>query len=275
MSLQNFDTFEQDIAQELKKKEVTIRDIAATNKNIEAATSDIPEKKSPLIFIVLGILLLGSLSGASYFGYTFYLSAITPQILNKIATLPVVKTKESVLAELSPQLANNIGMFVSSIDKSKDGYTLRLSSFSPVYAYMLRNEKDYADDVANALGVKHGTQVASITYDAATSIITIASTSSSTITVSTTTTKNSKALSQGSTTTATTTLAPTPAVIVPVDTSTKPLPFIFSDITVSNQNMRMAVSGENSYYYAFIGNKALVFSTSPEGILNLKNAILR
>jgi hypothetical protein len=54
-----------------------------------------------------------------------------------------------------------------------------------------------------------------------------------------------------------------------------PIPFIFSDMTILNQNMRVGMSGKNAIYYAFIDNKALVFSKSSEGILTLKNAILR
>jgi len=50
---------------------------------------------------------------------------------------------------------------------------------------------------------------------------------------------------------------------------------LFSDITRSNQNMRIASLGSSTVVYAFISEKKLVFSTSTEGILSLRGAILQ
>lgn len=49
----------------------------------------------------------------------------------------------------------------------------------------------------------------------------------------------------------------------------------FSDITRSNQNMRIASLGSSTVVYAFISEKKLVFSTSTEGILSIRGAILQ
>lgn len=268
MSLKNIDTFEQDIAQELKKKEVAVREAPPTSRTVGNIQQEAPERRSPIIFIVLGILMLSTLTGSSYFGYTFYVNALNPPQAVIQATLPVVKTKTSMLAEISPSFPDAIGMFVTNVTKNQYGYTVSISSFSPVYAYMLRNEKDFGDDVARSLGVERGTMSTPIIYDAAT------------LTTSTATTSTSSKPTVGgtkntSTTTVATTTTPPPPLIVPVDTSSIIVPFTFSDTTVSNQNIRVGTSGQNSFYYAFIDNKALVFSASVEGILTLKNAILR
>ncbi len=50
---------------------------------------------------------------------------------------------------------------------------------------------------------------------------------------------------------------------------------MFSDITRSNQNMRVASLGSSTVVYAFISETKLVFSTSTEGILSLRGAILQ
>ena len=65
------------------------------------------------------------------------------------------------------------------------------------------------------------------------------------------------------------------ALGVPRDTSTTTPPFVFSDITLNNQNMRIGKSGSRTIIYAFINTEALVFATTPEGILSLRGDIIR
>ena len=61
----------------------------------------------------------------------------------------------------------------------------------------------------------------------------------------------------------------------PLDTSTTTEPYKFTDITVSNQNMRVGTSGSSTIIYAFINTDTLLFSSSTEGIMSLRGAILR
>jgi hypothetical protein len=49
----------------------------------------------------------------------------------------------------------------------------------------------------------------------------------------------------------------------------------FSDITLDNQNMRVWNLGTRTVIYAFVADKAVVISDTTDGILLLRNAILR
>lgn len=59
-----------------------------------------------------------------------------------------------------------------------------------------------------------------------------------------------------------------------LDASSTPV-FVFTDITRSNQNMRSVTVGSSTFVYAFIGEHHLVFSSSSEGILSLRNSITK
>lgn len=48
----------------------------------------------------------------------------------------------------------------------------------------------------------------------------------------------------------------------------------YTDVTMSNQNMRVWTSGKRKLVYAFVGNNTVIISDSPEGILATKGAIL-
>ena len=67
----------------------------------------------------------------------------------------------------------------------------------------------------------------------------------------------------------------TSAILPKMDTSTTTQAFSFKDITINNQNMRIATSASSTVIYAFIGSEALVFSSTTEGILLLRSDILR
>ncbi len=49
----------------------------------------------------------------------------------------------------------------------------------------------------------------------------------------------------------------------------------FNDITLSNQNMRIAESASSTFVYAFVGASHLIFATSTDAIITLRSAILR
>lgn len=52
-------------------------------------------------------------------------------------------------------------------------------------------------------------------------------------------------------------------------------PYAFTDITLSNNNMRVGTSGSNTVVYAFVGKSALIISTSTDGVLKGAGAIIR
>ncbi len=59
------------------------------------------------------------------------------------------------------------------------------------------------------------------------------------------------------------------------DMSTTTPPFTFTDVTLNNQNMRVGTSASSTVIYSFINTQALVIASTTEGILALRNAILR
>jgi hypothetical protein len=118
------------------------------------------------------------------------------------------------MASISESIDSAVGPSIGTIQKSEYGYVVNLASYPDVFAYMLKNEERYADELAYAVGS-------------------------------------------------------------PRDTSTTTPPFSFTDVTINNQNMRVGVSGESTVVYAFVNTKVLLISSTTEGILALRGAILR
>lgn len=50
---------------------------------------------------------------------------------------------------------------------------------------------------------------------------------------------------------------------------------IFSDETISNQNMRVLNTASSTIAYAFVNNNHLILSTSTEGLIKMRNAIIK
>lgn len=149
MTVPNIDTFEHDVADEIKKKEASLTDIASASGDVGNA----PETKkggSILFSVLLGILFLVLIGAGGGYYYLF--------ILNKPATTPPALTQQeeagttAKLEDISPTLAGAIGSSVESIGTSEYGFTIRLKDYTPVFAYMLRNENAYADEIAAAVG---------------------------------------------------------------------------------------------------------------------------
>jgi hypothetical protein len=286
MTLQNIDTFEQDVAQELKKKEATMRKVAtAANdvKNVQPVA-----KKTSLLPVVLVFFFLLILIAGGTLGYLYYERQQAPAPVAQQAPPSKPELLAKSLAELSPRFPDAMGIFVTDVKKNENGYTLTLSAFSPIYSYMLKNESVYADDVAKALGVpkavKGDLNILPVATPPTPKVVVIeqlaTTTSTSTKGEGAKMASTTKATTKSTSTPATTTpevvapiVAPEPEPVIEKDMT--PVPFTFSDMTLFNQNMRVGASGGNTIYYAFIENKALVFSKTPDGIISLKNAILR
>lgn len=210
MTVPNIDTFEQDVADEIKRKEASFTDIASASGNI-GNDPDPKKGKSALIPILLITLLLVLVGAGGGYYYLFVLNkpAETPPLL----TQPEQTQGATHVEELSQTLTSSIGPSVESITKSEYGYTVKLRDYTPVYAYMLRNESAYAEEIAAAVGS-------------------------------------------------------------PRDTSTSTPLFTFKDSTINNQNMRVGTSASSTVTYAFVNNSYLVISSSTEGILSLRSAII-
>lgn len=255
MATPTVDTFEHDIANEIRHKEASITDIASAVGDLGNTENETPKSTVPLIGAVVVLIICGIL-GAVYIGYTSYTSGLTP---NKTQIAAEVEQKKNTsgaqLGNLSPTLNQAIGSFLTNVQKSKTGYSMNITSYSPVFAYMIKNESLFADELGLALG--NTKVIAKVTEQPA-------ATTTVQTTVSTTT-------AQG---TSTRKVATSTAIVIEPKLEL-PEEYIFSDVTISNQNMRIAKSTSGTIVYAFIGSQRLVISTSTEGILALRSSLLQ
>lgn len=151
MSIPNVDTFEHDIADEIKNKEATISDIASASGDVGSGQG--AREGNNLFFILGGVFIFAVicvLGGVLY--YTLKSSTVVSPI-----TTPTPVTSTTLLFSLSPMISDGISGSVSDVKKTPYGYTILLSSYTSVFAYMLKNESAYADEVALSLGVPRDT----------------------------------------------------------------------------------------------------------------------
>ncbi len=247
------DTFEHDIADEIRRKEASLAEIQAVSKQNSPPTEGVPQKKLPWFIIILVILLVTSIIGIGAVAYYYFTDSLLPP-----SAKPLEINKNDVpkvtadLIKLSPTLGSEIGRYISQVEKKETGYILMVNNYSPVFAYMTRNENMYIHELA-ALFKDPAPLKAPVT----------ATTTEATSTPenSTTTQKTKVTLKENQATTGTTT---------PVAEDS-----VFSDLTLDNQNMRIYKKDGETVIYAFVGDKAVLISKTPEGILSLRNAILR
>jgi hypothetical protein len=207
----NIDTFEHDVASEIKNKEASIGSIAAAGGEIGNESDQRRGMSYLSLVLISAALVLGALL-VLYFGITYYMNKVNPTENSTPVVIPT-KNNPALLNTISPYLVQAFGVAVTNVEHSQYGYTITFNSYSPVFAYMLNNESEYADDIAKVVGSAR-------------------------------------------------------------DTSTTTAPFIFTDTTISNQNMRVGTSGPSTVIYAFVDQSHLVISSTTEGILALRNAIL-
>ncbi len=283
MALENIETLEKDIAEEMKAKEATVRQVPTVAQDAGTQVQAESPKKSPVILIGVSALFVIIALVAVYFGYTYYKEISTPPVIVPITNATsTTKTPERLLGGLSPEFPDALGRYVTKIQKTNLGYILYINSYPPVFSYMLRNESSYGASLAKSLGVPQETKT--IYVDELTpppAIVTPTPTSTSNkLPGKQALATSSTNLNQASTSSSTQAIATDGSVrdesagerqILSVE----PIPFTFYDTTVSNQNIRVGKSGNSTIYYAFIQEKAVVFSTTIEGILSLKNDILR
>lgn len=148
MSISNIETFEHDIAEEIRQKEATIGDIASFGGEI----GNTPAKpaSTSAFYIALGIIIFAAIVGVLIVvGFKYYGNASVPAAnVTKSAVMqrgvPIDSVSETLRAALDPS--------IKMVQKSEYGYTVELKSYSDVFAYMLKNEDDYVDELATAVG---------------------------------------------------------------------------------------------------------------------------
>jgi hypothetical protein len=208
MSVPHVDTFEHDIAEEIKTKEASLTDIASAGGDVRNTT---PAQTSNLLVIFGLLFVILVIAGVAWLLYIQVQP--TPVLPSETATSTQTQN-QNTLVKLSPSVYEAIGGSLGTITKNDYGYAIRVLSYSDAFSYMLRNESLYADELALAVGSPRDT------------------------------------------------------------TSTTTLPFFFSDVTLSNQTMRVGTSGSSTVVYAFVNGATLLVSSSTSGILQLRSGIL-
>ena len=299
--LPKIDTFEADIASEIKRKEASFAQVQASMPSGPGSRDDdksvVLPKRTPLFFIGLVVFAVITVIAVGVLIHLLVTSSTAPQQITE--TPQTVKTQQepSTLTALSPTLSYQIGRYVGSVEKKEVGYIITLKEYSPVFAYVTRNEGDYIEDLANLFGdiqpsatttKKEASQqpesTSSTSLPQTATIATIASSTGSTATGTQAT--STKKLAQATPKTATTTKQKTqeatttepslplpPPVALPRVTTEFITPF--SDLTISNQNMRVYTKDTKKVIYAFVGTKYLLIAQTPEAILSLRSGILK
>lgn len=207
MAVANIDTFENDITQEIKTKEASLTDIASAGGDIGNA----PESGSSKLLLSIGILSF--LVAVGMLGWYYYVNITTEDQIAEQSLQTEEGNIRAKLMAISPLLDAGIGDKVTKVTSTEYGHTLSLSEYTSVFAYMIRNESIFADELAASVGSAR-------------------------------------------------------------DLSTSTLAFWFSDMTASNQNMRVGVSDDKTVAYAFLNSKTLLIASSTEGILMLRATAL-
>jgi hypothetical protein len=265
------DTFEHDIADEIKRKEASLAEISAASNDIGNHDVD-PPKKPPIFIIAVGTFLVLCLLGFGALGYFYFNDSLLPPSSGSVPIKPsdVPKTTTD-LQKISPTLANEIGRFVTRVEKKEQGYILTITDYTSVFAYMIKNESAYRDELAPLFADGKAPLVTSSTTNTQAPQTQTISTTTFRVATSSTSTTTPKVTSTSTLIASSSAQAPTP-----VPDAVKP--FIaapgFTDITIANQNMRVWTNGNKTVVYAFVGNTTLLISNGTEGILTLKSAIL-
>lgn len=212
--LPKIETFEYDITNEIKTKEANIRDIAASSNSVGTKVESGTAKKTKGLLIASFVLIILSVLGT--LGYVFYIQSADQVTAPQVVTLHDTGSKEKDLSNSLPLFYNRVGRFVTKAEQTPSGYNLTITSYSEVFAFMLKNENAFAKELAPLLKVKLDSQTGTTTPQ-----------------------------------------------------------LIFTDMTVSNQNMRVLSVGSSTLIYSFLNTDHLLLSTTPEGILAMRSAILK
>lgn len=267
------DTFQQDIADEIKRKDASLAEISAASNNIGNHPEDTVKKPVPVFLITLVSLFILGMFGVVGLAYFYFTDSLLPPSAQSVEVTPDQIPKiVAALPTLSPTLNTQIDRYVTAVEKKDTGYIITINSYSPVFSYMVRNENEYIEELAQVISptplvatTTRPTVVASTTVQvASTTQKTTATSTASTTKATSSTTKN-----------ATSTSTSTPATSTTTEIAQEPVGPYFKDVTIANQNMRVWTSGKQVVVYAFITTEKIAISGTTEGILALKSAIIR
>lgn len=297
------DTFEHDIVDEIKRKDASLTEISAASNNVGNTDPVILPKQRPVLLYTLIGLFIVFVLGLGVVGYMYFTDTLLPHnaVEQPIQQNIIPKTTVDI-SSISPALSSSVGRFVTRVEKKDTGYILTITDYSAVFAYMTRNEKEYMNDLLNLFSQAPTPDVSEtlLGNDSTSSyqmlpIITEEppkiATSSPAPTVATTSraTSTKKVIKGKQSTTgtstsvhiATSTIATTTAMsTTTIATSTKKeveevsLTPRFSDVTLSNQNIRVLSIGRRTVAYAFLNTTTLLIANTPEQILLLRGDIL-
>lgn len=153
MTVPNVDTFEHDIADEIKRKEAGFTDIASASGDVK---NDIPVKHSAAGLVFLGILFVALVLSA--IGGLVYYYNKTPDVVPTNATsstgtdAQVTPEIAEALQKISPTLAQATAGNLGKVTPAPFGYSIEILNYSPVFSYMLKNEDAFAHELAYAVG---------------------------------------------------------------------------------------------------------------------------
>ncbi len=145
---QKVDTFEHDIADEIRRKEASLAEIQAVSKQNSPTINIDPPKTLPWLTITLVVGLIIAVVGISSLAYYYFTDSLLPpsaepQVINK-NDIPKVVTD---ISKLSPSLSAGIGRFSTLVEKKEAGYVITLNNYTEVFAYMTRNEDAYIGEL--------------------------------------------------------------------------------------------------------------------------------
>lgn len=286
------DTFEHDISDEIRRKDASLTEISAASNNVGNNEELDPPKQLPIFFIAIGVFSLLILIGFGILGYFYFSTDTATPDVQPISTQEKTKASIASLEKISPTLANGIGQFISGVEKKDQGYVITITDYSSVFAYMIRNENSYIEELVELFPPRTASTtpvgekiVEQTTPVVATTTATTTKASPAAQSVATSTATTTKAVKSAKTatilstttkqltTTSTPELPPTPE---PIAAPLVKVPISgFSDVTLSNQNMRVYRKDTSYVVYAFVGSKYVVISGTEEGVLTLKSAILK
>ena len=157
MSVPNVDTFEHDIAEEIRTKEASLTDIASAGGDVKNAT---PAQTSNLL-VILGLIFILAVIGSV--AWLLYLQ-VRPTAPQEDTNLPGQTESGATIQSISPTIADAVGPSFGKVTKSEYGYSVKILSYSEVYSYMLRNEAKYADELGLLVGSPRDTGTTSLPF---------------------------------------------------------------------------------------------------------------
>lgn len=245
------DTFEHDIAEEIKRKDASMTEISAARKDIgnDGLAEEEIKKPAPVLLITLILVFIFGFIGLLAVLYFYFTDSLLPPSQESVpVTVTDIPKVNKSIGSVSATLDREIGRYITNVEKQEAGYILTISDYSPVFAYMVRNEEDYIEELVQAVG-GHVVTTPAVTQAP----------------IATTTNDKATSTQTGTSTISGNTSSTTPTTLAPY----------YYDVTIANQNMRVYKDGEVSVVYAFITTNKIAVSRTTEGILTLKSVIIR